>query len=206
MDMGDGRDERDYLETWQVIGENYYDEYFGEERWSEINGFPGYFISTYGRVFSRFSSKHQPRFLKPYYNVQNGYLVVDVRRQDRSKAHLYIHRLLAEHFTRNEYPEEYNIVRHLDDIRDNNDLDNLKWGTTLHNHNDMRNSGNMYSRPVIIRDLETDEEMYFHVQAEAADFLGVSRASICLAARNGKIINNRYEVRRAPKRYGIQHG
>ncbi len=38
-----------------------------------------------------------------------------------------MHRLLAEHFIDNPNPGKFNIVHHINNVRDDNSLDNLMW-------------------------------------------------------------------------------
>ena len=66
-----------------------------------------------------------------------GYKVVKLSKDGISKAYK-IHRLLAIVFLPN--PKNYRCVRHLNDIKTDNRLDNLAWGTHGDNaHDAMRN-------------------------------------------------------------------
>ena len=64
-----------------------------------------------------------------------GYPLVALRVEGQS-LYRTVHRLVAEAFLSN--PNELPVVRHLDDIRTNNILSNLAWGTFKDNYQDRR--------------------------------------------------------------------
>lgn len=159
-----------------VYGDDYYvsDEYM-DEKWWYIEGFPGYIISDYGRVWS---TKTQ-RFIKPKHANRYGHLMVSLC-IDGDVHYRLIHRLVAEAFLPNPY--KYPIVRHLDDDPTNNCAYNLAWGTQKDNVNDCIASGNAnclrLETPVIAINIRSGEELYFRSQSEAGRKLGVHSANI----------------------------
>ena len=54
----------------------------------------------------------------------------------------YIHRLIAQTFLPN--PDNLPLVRHLNDIKDDNRVENLAWGTVFDNHLDCVKNGNYH--------------------------------------------------------------
>lgn len=130
------------LDTWKGVK---------VEIWKDIKGFEGsYQVSSEGRVKSlrRRTPVHSgkgarwipERELKPIIQ-NNGYLRVSLYDQE-SKPHAgFIHRMVAEAFLPN--PGSLPVVRHLDDQKRNNRVENLAWGTYQDNTDDMfRNGGN----------------------------------------------------------------
>ena len=105
-----------------------------------IKGFPGYFITRTGEVWSE--RKNGPgtgtgvlHRLKPRKNRRDkGRLHVLLRKDGKSFTQK-IHRLLAETFLPK--PPGATLVRHLDDDVANNDLANLAWGDESDNAVDM---------------------------------------------------------------------
>lgn len=98
------------------------------------------------------------RILKPFYNTK-GYARVDLTRasSDKTKKALkLVHRLVAQAFIPN--PNKLPEVNHKDEIKANNNLDNLEWVSHRDNSNygkrNERISKSM-SKPIVQIDLST---------------------------------------------------
>ena len=96
-----------------------------EEEYKVIPGFDNYQISNFGNIKNIKTSKS----LKPWNNGQ-GYLQVDLCQNGKSNK-LKIHRLVAESFIPN--IDNKNCVDHIDRVRDNNCVNNLRWATKEEN-------------------------------------------------------------------------
>lgn len=161
------------------------DESHMDELWEYIPGFPGYMISDHCRVWSERSQM----FLKPKRIDRSGHLgfCLFVNGQAR---YVYLHRLMAEAFIPN--PHNYPIVRHLDDDRENNELENLAWGTQRDNWYDSVRNGTAHPptdedreigfkkvrKPIVAVNLSTGERLRFPGQSEAARRLGLQQANV----------------------------
>ena len=95
------------------------------EKFKEVEGFPNYEISTWGRVFN----KRIGRFQTPYHH-HKGYLRVDLVNEDGRK-HFKVHRLVATAFIPN--PDGKPQVNHIDGNPANNSVTNLEWVTNREN-------------------------------------------------------------------------
>lgn len=84
----------------------------------EVEGYPGYYISRAGKLYSNYAGKFLSGYVGP-----NGYLYYTFRDKHRE----YAHRLVAKAFIPN--PENKPEVNHKDFVRLNNYEDNLEWST-----------------------------------------------------------------------------
>lgn len=103
------------------------------EIWRDIKEYEGlYQVSNLGRVkrIPGFQCKKE-RFLSP--SERNGYLCVCLSKNSQTKK-FYIHRLVMENFYPIENQKELQ-VNHKDEIKTNNNLDNLEWVTHKENQN-----------------------------------------------------------------------
>lgn len=107
--------------------------YLEGEKWELItdnivnNIRPYYYISNYARIFSGISN----RLLSPTV-ANNGYLVVNVTKNDESQICIYIHRITMLVFCNINGSENLH-VNHKDGNKLNNQLYNLEWTTIEEN-------------------------------------------------------------------------
>lgn len=92
---------------------------FSDERWKETS-LRGVWVSNYGRFYD--VEKHSIMAIHP---MKTGYQEVK-KYYDGKQNHLSVHRAMAKAFIDNVYDEP--VVRHLNDARTDNDLENLAWG------------------------------------------------------------------------------
>lgn len=122
------------------------------EEWRAVVGWEGlYEVSSLGRVKSlprtvttrtRVEMRVQGRTPSPALAI--GYPVVTLR-QPGIKNRQYVHRLMAKAFLPN--PHQYPLVRHLNDVRVDNRIENLAWGSHSDNSKDsVSNGGNANAR------------------------------------------------------------
>lgn len=109
--------------------------------WVPIEGFPEYYICREGLVKS--CKSKEPIILKPHRGDVQGHLNMRMTDKDGNLKEVYLHRLLAQTFIPN--PDNLPLVRHLNDIKDDNRLENLAWGTQLDNQKDSVRNGTAYS-------------------------------------------------------------
>lgn len=111
------------------------------EEWRDIKDFPGYQVSDKGNIRSRINNRHglgkDYHEISPCLNDKQGHKSVQLGRDNRRS----VHRLVAEAFIPN--PNNYPLVRHLDDDPSNNNVDNLAWGTQRDNMQDCVKHGRL---------------------------------------------------------------
>ena len=104
-----------------------------EEVWKPIKGYEGlYEISNLGRVKSlNYRGTGKGKILK---NIEDrkGYLKVCLTKNGRHKI-FRVHRLVAEAFIPN--PENKPCVDHINTIKNDNRIENLRWVTNKENNN-----------------------------------------------------------------------
>lgn len=116
------------------IYENLSIESLPNEEWRDIVGYEGFYqISNLGRVKRLVSHKcKKERLLAITKDLKDGYCRVMLSKESQARRFL-IHRLLAEHFIPN--PENKPCIDHINGVRDDNRLENLRWCTHLENNN-----------------------------------------------------------------------
>ena len=98
----------------------------------KIDGFDKYYISKEGEIMcTDYQRTGKCRMLKPQ-NVAHGYKGISLTKNKKSKYY-FIHRLVAQTFI----PNPYNLpqVNHKDEVKSNNNVDNLEWCTAKYNMN-----------------------------------------------------------------------
>jgi len=123
-------------------------------------------------------------------SMSNGYIRVGVGGEND-----LIHRLVAKAFLPN--PEGYPLVRHLDDVKTNNDVRNLKWGTDSQNKYDTVRNGINYH-------VNRTECPQGHEYTEANTYLRQGRGRECRACR--KAIRVGRKLSDTDSRHGTANG
>lgn len=157
---------------------------YSNEIWKDITGFPGYQVSNKGRVRSftngAYGFRETPHLLHPGTDGHGRQFVI----LGPERKHRQVHRLEAIEFLPN--PNNYPIVRHLDDNPKNNDISNLAWGDQRMNMEDCRRNGNLRMftkediekssqkcrKPVKLTDPSCGDYLYFRSAREADRFIG----------------------------------
>jgi len=94
------------------------------EEWLEIEDYPGYFVSNQGNLRG---VRWPDRNMKLTKNKTTNYRQVSCGRDTKFD----VHRLVANAFCEN--PNNYNVVDHINHIRDDNRAENLRWVTQSEN-------------------------------------------------------------------------
>lgn len=100
------------------------------EVWQDIQGYSGiYQVSTLGRI--RSLKKGKIKLLKPYINNM-GYAVLSLYANHKQKTY-HVHKLVADTFLVR--IDGKNYIDHINGIKTDNRIDNLRWCTQRENIN-----------------------------------------------------------------------
>lgn len=145
-----------------------------EEVWKDIDGFPGYQISSHGRVrcFRDFHGQitDKARILNPILN-KDDYFYVDLYTENHKQVHKRIHRLVAEAFIGK---NDDLVVNHIDGDKHNNHADNIEYVTAKMNSTLASKTGLYKMRAIKI--VETGE--VFRSVADCAKALNIHPSDI----------------------------
>lgn len=104
-----------------------------EEVWKQIEEFPDYQVSTFGRIKSNKNGKEA--YKTPQINANKYYVVGLYHNQKRKTCRIHI--LMAKAFIPN--PDNLPTVDHIDINKSNNIISNLRWATS---HTQLMNRSN----------------------------------------------------------------
>lgn len=164
---------------------NFIHQLENDEECKELKDYPGYFITTKGRVWS--SVKGKGRWLSQYKQSQYYWGVMF---GGKSRGNKLVHQLVGRNFLK-EYKDGLNIL-HKDEALDYpniNFLDNLYVGTAKDNVIDkhIKNRGNHKGKPhLTIEQVDEIRSMWHNNRGETVNkfstkicgFYGVSRTTI----------------------------
>lgn len=163
-------------------------------KWKKIIQNENYSINEFGEVRNDLTG----RLKTAYINKQNGYLYVDLYRENKSTKHS-IHRLLAEAFIPN--PLNKPTVDHKDGNRKNNSLSNLRWADYSEQNSRFHEIG-VRSQKVKVTHyreerkkrggghvawLDADMVLFFDRIGDVADHFDVTISNISLMLKEGTI-------------------
>lgn len=161
-----------------------YEGYYQINLNEEVRGLDRKFLDKKGVLQSRYA-----RNMTVYIN--KGYKVVALAKDGR-KFVSRIYKLLATTFLAN--PNNYNLVRHLNDDRLDNRLTNLCWGSYKDNADDAWKNKRFKSRKGSLNGnakivLDTSTGIYYDSAIEAAKAKGLSKYTVW-SGLNGAAKNN----------------
>ena len=117
-----------------------------KEKWVRINTIEGYedirdcyYISNSDQ--DKVMNKDTGRMMKIWINT-HGYPTVSLMTKDKKHRGYRIHVLKAKTFIHTVNPLNYKYLRHLNDVKTDNRLINLVWGTASENMKDRVRNGN----------------------------------------------------------------
>lgn len=161
----------------------------------EVNGFPGYRVGDDGSVWTQ-KSKGRSKKLGEWRTMKlgkdtSGYLMANLSHEGKSKT-ILVHHVVLRAFGF-EKPTPKHETRHLDGVKTNNRLGNLKWGTSKENNDDQRKHGTLClgerhrSARLTELDIKKIRNDYPELDnGEVAAIFGVDRSHICKIRKRRK--------------------
>lgn len=153
-----------------------------------VRDFPDYSVCEEGYIC------RDGKILKDHFGDDHGHLSTRLT-DGKRKAERYTHRIVAEAFIPN--PNNYPIVRHLNDDPSDNRAVNLAWGTQKDNHYDSVRNGThvpfskesrmklieKQRKPVRVTDIYSGDAQDYYSLNEACRSLGIVQANACKVLR-----------------------
>ena len=130
------------------------------EDWKPINGHPDYYISSNGRV------RHNEDLMQQH--LDNGYNKIYFNSES-----FKVHRLVGIHFISN--PEHKPFIDHINRIRNDNRVENLRWATHGENVINQDGRSNIGQKNIY---LKKDKNGYTYIVVQLR--------------RNGKMVLNKH--------------
>lgn len=161
----------------------------GKEIWKTIDGFPKYQVSNFGKVrgIGRHGNTYKPLRLANFRGYRTVLLYPGrIRRR--------IHRLVLEAFV-GPKPSPEHVACHLNDIKDDNRVENLVWGTSKENHQHSVKNGtaNIINHPMAkltvtqVLEIKKRYRRYSYSRSNVAELAieySVSKSTISKIANN----------------------
>ena len=147
-----------------------------KETWKPVVGYEGlYEVSSKGKV----RSLKTGRILKPFYDT-SGYAMVNLTSANNDRTKKLVHRLVALSFIPN--LKNLSDVNHKDEIKTNNNLDNLEW--ISHNGTRTERVAKSNSKPIQQLDMKTRLIIATYPSVKGAGLsTGINQSNISRAAR-----------------------
>jgi hypothetical protein len=107
------------------------------EEWKQINDYPNYSISSFGVI------RNDKNLIMKLNQTKAGYLKIKLCNKGIEKNFRH-HQLMGQHFIPN--PENYSQIDHINGIRNDNRLENLRWGNQSQNSRNKKKKTNRSSQ------------------------------------------------------------
>lgn len=188
------------------------------EIWREIKGYPNYMVSNLGNVKSlgrwingkNKGKRWQEEKIMKQQLFKCGYLYVCLWKERKMK-YCRVHRLVAEAFIPN--PNNYPIINHKDENRQNNNVENLEWcdqkynvnfGTATERRRKTNTNHPSYSKVVLQYDLNGNFIKEWPSTMEIERQLGFANTHISNCCKGGYFNNDRNKWVNVSQAYGYK--
>lgn len=199
------------------------------EEWREIPGYPGNEASTFGRLrtywykvrnSTGYGSHRELRDIPrpiPTSQKEDGYLHVNIYCEPEKRRHTRSVQTLVAH-TFIPIPDDYEHIEYTvdhitpgDESKRNNSVRNLQWLTRADNIRKAYREGMCDARiqrqckPVMIKDMWTDEWTFYRSIKDAARDLGLTHSTLSHAVSDGRYQVSHYIIEYADREDKLLH-
>lgn len=157
-----------------------------KEIWKTINWLEGYeglySISNTGNLKSNITGKYKVGVYD-----KDGYIRYHLYSKGKQKA-ISAHRLVLVTFKNIDTNKL--VIDHIDGIRDNNNLSNLRWCNVIENNRWGNNSNN-----IMVKSKETGRVKEFLSMSEASNYYGYNRNYFSMVIRTQGYENKKFKIK-----------
>lgn len=139
------------------------------EIWKTITGCPGYEVSSFGRVKSLNYNKTGCEQILKNRVCTSGYFIVNIKGKS-----CFVHKLVAEAFIENKLNKKH--VDHINTIKTDNRVDNLRWVTQNENCNNIITRKHMSDSS---KGMKLSEETRKKISDARYQYLERQRSAVC---------------------------
>lgn len=164
-----------------------------EEIWATIPGFSRYEASSTGRIRNKTNGRNRKTHKRP-----SGYIVVTLVSDSGKLKNCFVHRLVVSAFRGELLPSEVPID-HINRLRDDNNLTNLRVATVTENNRNRASGLSRQVRKVDQFEIVSGKLVRTHASAtDAAKSVGVTYRSIWCALAGSRQTSGGFTWRYAP--------
>lgn len=149
------------------------------EEWKTLAEFPGYEMSSLGRLKMKDGSISKIRAIK------RGYIALSLTNKDNKIISTSVHRLIAMAFIPNTDPTKI-LVNHKNGIRNDNRASNLEWVTPKENCNDKKFPHKVFMRKVDQYTIDGKFVKEWKSLADVGRFLGITKNQAGTICKNNE--------------------
>ena len=156
------------------------------EIWKKHPDFSNYEFSNKGRI-----KNVSLNVLMSESCDSDGYVAIGLR-EGNKRTTKRIHKIIAELFVTNPKPDYYNIVNHINSIRNDNRAENLEWTDIKTNVREQDRTLSTLAKSIEYTDKEGNKKTFESV-TEASEYFNISRTTLRYRLKNSIVFRDRVD-------------
>lgn len=121
----------------------------------------------------------------------DGYVTIGLRTKGK-RVTRRIHKIIAQLFVSNPNPNYYNIVNHINGIRNDNRAENLEWTNIKSNVRNQNRGLSSLSKSLEYKDKNGNIKIFESIE-EAAQYFNITRCTLRYRLKNPEVCRNRID-------------